>query len=186
MSANSLLLILLCLCVIGCTTTDRETYDRNIFNTSGVVTGTKPEKSYDPSSLGRLYTQRHETELKMFDVINEAALRRDKRMQSELDLYGDGLGYIPSLAARHYRYALGDTSHLDWLLAEDAKGGFGRDSLILTVFGYMDEWDKTIERFKAHEKVADGAGAAVLHNAMRIRKQLYGADKFEAAWARTQ
>jgi len=148
--------------------------------------GTEPEKSYDPSALGRLYTKRHETDLKMFDVINEAALRRDKRMKSKLDLYGDSLGYIPLLAARHYRYALGDTSELDWLLAEDAKGGFGNDSLILTIFGYMDEWDKTIKRFKEHEKVADGAGAEVLHDAIRIRKQLYGADKFEAAWARTQ
>lgn len=50
----------------------------------------------------------------------------------------------------------------------------------------MDEWDRTIRRFKEHEKVADGAAGEVLHDAIRIRKQIYGADRFEAAWNRIQ
>jgi hypothetical protein len=52
----------------------------------------------------------------------------------------------------------------------------------MIVFGYMDEWDRTILRFKEHEKVADGAAAEVLHNGMEIRKRIYGADRFDRAW----
>ncbi len=130
----------------------------------------------------QLYDKRHEVQLQMFDVINEAAVRRDKKMKQMLDLFASDLGYIPSLAAAHYKYVFGDTAQLDWLLAEDVKNGLGRDSLTLIVFGYMDEWDKTIRRFKEHEKVADGASAEVLHEAIEIRKRLYGAERFEKAW----
>jgi hypothetical protein len=186
MRAHTSAVIGLSLFLLGCASPSRAKYDRSLFNTSGPVTGTEPAKSYDPFQLGTLYNDRHEIELKMFDLINEAALRRDKRIQSQLDLYGESLGYIPSLARRHFQYAFGDASQLDWLLAEDAKHGLGRDSLIVTVFGYMDEWDRTIRRFKQHDKVADGAGAEVLHAAIQTRKRIYGADRFEAAWNRIQ
>lgn len=186
MRAFSSIFIGLSLFLFGCASPTAAKYDRSLFNTSGPVTGTEPTKSYDPYLLGTLYNHRHETELKMFDLINEAALRRDKRIKSQLDLYGESLGYIPSLARRHYQYVFGDASQLDWLLAEDAKRGFGRDSLIVTVFGYMDEWDRTIRRFKQHDKVADGAGAEVLHAAIQTRKRIYGAERFDAAWKQTQ
>jgi hypothetical protein len=68
-------------------------------------------------------------------------------------------------APMHCSTPFGDTSQLDWLLAEDARHGFGRDSLIVTVLGYMDEWDRTMRRFKQHEMVSDGAGSEVLHAA---------------------
>ena len=186
MRTLSLIVTVLSLSLVGCASPSGAKYDRSLFNTSGPVTGTEPAKSYDPLQLGTLYNHRHETELKMFDLINEAALRRDKAIKSQLDLYRDSLGYIPSLALRHYRYVFGDASQLDWLLAEDAKHGFGRDSLIVTVFGYIDEWDRTIRRLKQHDKVADGAGAEVLHAAIQTRKRIYGADRFEAAWNRIQ
>jgi hypothetical protein len=157
-------------------------YPRDLFDTARPVTGATPFPDYDPNRVGELYRKRHEVELQMFDAINEAALRRDKRFEYDLKLYGNGLGYIPSLAVAHYKYVFGDKSQLDWLLAEDAKHGFGRDSLILTVFGYMDEWDKTIRRFRQHDRVADGAAAEVLHDAIETRKRIYGADRFEKAW----
>ena len=118
----------------------------------------------------------------MFEVINEAALRRDPKLKRAIDLYGRHLGYIPLLAVAHYKYVFGDKSQLDWLLAEDAKHGFGRNSLILIVYGYMDEWHKTIRRFDEHDKVADGAAAEILHEAIEIRKRIYGADRFQKAW----
>ncbi len=191
MRTLSSIFIGLSLFLLGCASPSGAKYDRSLFNTSVVVTGTKPAKSYDPYQLGTLDSHRHETELKIFDLINEAALRRDKRMKSQLDMCGESLGYIPSLARRYYQYVFGDASQLDWLLAEDAKRGLGRDSLILTVFGYMDEWDRTIRWFKRNSEFNDrheGGGAAgeVLHEAIRIRKQIYGADRFEAAWKRIQ
>ena len=44
----------------------------------------------------------------MFDTINEGALRRDKELRRDLDLYSNSLGYIPSLAAAHYKWVFGD------------------------------------------------------------------------------
>jgi len=157
-------------------------YPRELFNTAQPVSGATPFPNYDPYRVSELFNKRHEIELQMFDVINEAALRRDPKMKGDIELYGKDLGYIPSLAAAHYKYVFGDKSQLDWLLAEDAKHGFGRDSLILIVFGYIDEWSKTIRRFKQHDKVADGAAAEVLHEAMEIRKRIYGPDRFKKAW----
>jgi hypothetical protein len=155
---------------------------RDLFDTARPVSGATPFPDYDPFRLHQLYDKRHEVQLQMFDVINEAAVRRDKRMKQMLDLFASDLGYIPSLAAAHYKYVFGDTAQLDWLLAEDAKHGLGRDSLILIVLGYIDEWDKSIRRFKEHEKVADGTAAEILHDAIEIRKRLYGAERFEKAW----
>ena len=157
-------------------------YPRDLFNTGQTVSGTTPFPAYDPYHVDELYRKQHEIELQIFDVINEGALRRDSKLKRTIDFYGRDLGYIPSLAVAHYKYVFGDKSQLDWLLAEDAKHGFGRDSLILIVFGYMDEWEKTIRRFEQHDKVADGAAAEVLHNAMKIRKRIYRADRFEKAW----
>src|SRR5207237_52797 len=79
-------------------------YPREIFNTGATVSGTKPFDSYDPYRLMHQYDKRHEIELQMFDTINEAALIRDKKLRYDLDLSGKSLGYIPSLAAAHYRW----------------------------------------------------------------------------------
>jgi hypothetical protein len=161
--------------------------DRNLFNTGGVVSGTKPFPDYDPLRISSLITSRHEIELQMFDVINEAAVRRDPKMKYWLDLHSKGLGYIPSLAAAHYRWAFGDQSQLEWLLAEDAKAGLGRDSLILTVFGYMDEWDRTLRRLKENDVFNEkheggGASGEVVSHALEIRRKLYGEKRFKKAW----
>lgn len=161
-------------------------YPRDIFNTAQPVTGTTPFPDYDSQRLSELYRKRHEIELQMFDLINEAALRRDKKLQYDLNLYGTSLGYITSLAAAHYKWVFGDKKQLDWLIAEDKKGGWGADSLTITVFAYMDEWDKTIRALKAREAyLSQGEGGAtdlILHRALEIRKRLYGADRFEKAW----
>ena len=121
-------------------------YPRDIFNTAQPVTGATPSPDYDPHRLSDLYGKRHEIELQMFDIINEAALRRDKTLQYDLKLYAKSLGYIPSLAAAHYKWVFGDKSQLDWLLAEDRNKGFGHDSLTILVFAYMDEWTRRFER----------------------------------------
>ena len=123
----------------------------------------------------------------MFDAINEAALRRDPDIKSWLDLHDKDLSYVPRLAAAHYRWVFGDKSQLDYLLAEAKKAGLGRDSLIITVFGYMDEWDQTIRWLKQNEVYNDqfeGAGAPgeVLSHALAIRKRIYGEKRFKAAW----
>ena len=161
-------------------------YPRNIFNTGEVVSGTKPFPSYDHLRLMHLYGMRHEIELQMFDTINEAALRRDKKLRRDLDLYGDSIGYIPSLAAAHYKWVFGDKTQLDWLVAQDRKYGFGSDSLTMIVFAYMDEWDRTIRALKQRDAyLSSGEGGAtseILFRAIEIRKRLYGADRFEKAW----
>jgi hypothetical protein len=161
-------------------------YPRDLFDTARPVTGATPFPDYDPSRLDQLYSKRQEIELQMFDVINEAAVRHDPRLQRLLDLYGKDLGYVPLLAVAHYKWVFGDKSQLDWLLDQDKKAGLGRDSLVLTVFGYMDEWDKTIRRFKENAeynaKGQGGAGDEVLQNAMDIRKRIYGEKRFEKAW----
>ena len=161
-------------------------YPRDIFNTGELVSGTKPFPSYDPLRLSQLHGKRHEIDLQMFDTINEAALRRDKTLRRDLDLYRSSLGYIPSLAAAHYKWAFGDKSQLDWLLAEDRKHGWGSDSLTIFVFAYMDEWDKTIRALKQRDaylsKGEGGATGAMLSRAIDIRKALYGADRFDRAW----
>ena len=157
-------------------------YPRDLFNTGQPVSGTTPFPNFNPYRLDEFFRKRHEVELQMFDVINEAALRRDPKLKRAIDLYGKDLGCIPLLAVAHYKYVFGDKSQLDWLLAEDAKGGFARDSLVMIVFGCMDEWDRTILRFKEHDKVADGAAAEVLHEGMEIRRRIYGADRFKRAW----
>jgi len=161
-------------------------YPREIFNTGALVSGTKPFPSYDPLRLNQLSGKRHEIELQMFDTINEAALRRDKKLRQDLDLYGKSLGYIPSLAAAHYRWVFGDKSQLDWLLAEDRKGSLGNDSMTIFVFAYMDEWDKTIRALKRRDaylsKGEGGATSQMLIEALAIRKRLYGKDRFEKAW----
>ncbi len=161
-------------------------YPRDIFNTGGTVSDTKPFPAYDPYRLSELYGKRHEVELQMFDTINEAALIRDKKLKYGLNLYGKSLGYIPSLAAAHYRWVLGDQSALDWLIKEDKKDGWGADSLTIMVFAYMDEWDKTIRALKQRDaylsKGPGGATDEILDRAIHIRKTLYGADRFEKAW----
>ena len=161
-------------------------YPRDIFNTGETVSGTKPFPSYDPYRLTQLYGKRHEIELQMFDTINEAALRRDRKLRYDLDLYGKDLGYIPSLAAAHYKWVFGDKSALNWLIAEDKKNGFGADSLTMLVFAYMDEWDKTIRALKQRDAYLsngpDGATSEILYRAIEIRKRLYGADRFRKAW----
>lgn len=161
-------------------------YPREIFDTAQPVTGATPYPDYDPHRLSALYGRRHELELQMFDVINEAALRRDKTLEYDLKLYGKGLGYIPSLAAAHYRWVFGDKKQLDWLIAEDKRNGWGSDSLTMTVFAYMDEWDKTIRALKARDAyLRQGEGGAtdeILYRAIAIRKRLYGAERFDKAW----
>ena len=67
-------------------------------------------------------------------------------------------------------------------MAEGKKAGLGRDSLILTVFGYMDEWDKTIRWLKQNEEISDGAEAKIVTGVIEIRKRIYGAERFEKAW----
>jgi len=57
----------------------------------------------------------------------------------------------------------------------------------MLVFGYMDEWDKTIKELKernAYLNHGSGGGAAseVLSEAIEIRKRLYGGARFEKAW----
>ena len=158
-----------------------------MFNTGAISEGTKPSPSYDPLRLSQLYQKRHALDLQMFDVINEAAVRRDPSMKKWLDLYGDSLGYIPSLAAAHYKWVTGDSSQLDWLLAEDKKRGLGTDNPVLIVFGYMNEWDRTIRRLKEHEEFNEkheggGAAGATVARAIEIRKRLYGAERFDKAW----
>ena len=53
----------------------------------------------------------------------------------------------------------------------------------MLVFGYMDEWDRTIRRLKEHEAyLSNGEGGAVselLYRAIEIRKRLYGADRVD-------
>jgi hypothetical protein len=164
-----------------------EDYSRDLFNTGAISDGTQPSPSYDPLRLSELYGKRHAIELQMFDLINEAAVRRDKSMKKWLDLYGESLGYIPTLAAAHYKWVFGDKSQLDWLLAEDEKRGLGTDSPVLIVFGYMDEWDRTIRRLKEHEEFNEkheggGAPGAMVARAIEIRKRLYGAERFNKVW----
>ncbi len=170
------------ICFLSAFSQQRKDYPRDLFNTSSAVSGTTPFPSYDSSRLGELYRKRHEIELQMFDIINEGALRHDPQLRRDIDLYGKDLGHIPLLAVAHYKYVFGDKSQLDWLLAEDKRSGLGRDSLILIVFGYMDEWDKTIRWFKQDAEGADGAASEVLHEAIEIRKRIYGAERFEKAW----
>jgi hypothetical protein len=165
----------------------QQDYPRDLFNTGDTVSGTNPFPDYDPYRLNQLYDKRHEVELQMFDVINEAALRHDPKLKSAIERYGKDLGYIPLLAVAHYKWAFGDKKQLDWLLAEDKRRGIGRDSLILIVFGYMDEWDKTNRWLKESEEFNDrheGGGAAgeVCARAIEIRKRIYGAERFERAW----
>jgi hypothetical protein len=172
---------------ISVTQAQQRDYARDLFNTGDTVSGTKPFPDYDPYRLNQLYDKRHEVELQMFDVINEGALRHDPKLKAAINLYGKSLGYIPSLAAAHYKWAFGDEKQLDWLLAQGRKEGLGRDSLVLIVFGYMDEWDKTIRWLKENEEFNDkheGGGAAgeVCARAIEIRKRLYGAERFEKAW----
>jgi len=161
-------------------------YPRDIFNTAQPVSGTTPFPHYDPHRLSDLYGKQHEIELQIFDTINEAALRRDKTLESDLKLYANSLGYIPSLAAAHYKWVFGDKAQLDWLLSEDKKHGYGADSLTIMVFAYMDEWDKTIRALKERDAyLRQGEGGAtdeILYRAIEIRKRLYGADRFEKAW----
>ena len=162
-------------------------YPRDLFNTAQPVSGVTPFPDYDPYRLDQLYGKRHEVELQMFDIINEAALRHDPKLKRSLDLFGKNLGYIPLLAVAHYKWVFGDKSQLDWLLAEDRKSGIGRDSLVITVFGYMDEWDKTIRWLKQNDDFNNkheggGASREVVARAIEIRKRIYGADRFEKAW----
>ncbi len=176
---NPHIIIIICLVVFPLEASfSQESYDRGyIFNTA---------KKYDTQRFRRLAREQHEIQLEMFSLINEAAVTRDRDMKYYLDGREKTLGYIPMLAVRHYKYAFGDKSQLDWLLAEDAKSTPGSDSLILIVFGYIDEWEETIKRFKKHDKVADGAGGEVLSEAMEIRKQLYGEARFDEAWERVK
>jgi len=165
---------------------DRE-YPRDLFNTAQPVSGTTPFPDYNPYRLDQLYGKRHEVELQMFDVINEAAVRHDPKLKHALNLYGTGLGYVPLLAVAHYKWVFGDKKQLDWLLSEDKRRGIGKDSLIITVFGYMDEWDKTIRWLKQNAEYNDrheggGASGEVVAQAIEIRKRLYGAERFEKAW----
>jgi hypothetical protein len=178
--------IVIALAVVPQVVAQTRDYPRNIFETAQPVTGATPFPDYKPERLGEFYGKRHEVELQMFDLINEAALRRDKSLDYYLKLYGSSLGYIPSLAAAHYKWVFGDKKQLDWLIAEDRKHGWGADSLTMTVFAYMDEWDKTIRALKARDaylrKGEGGATDEILYRAIEIRKQLYGAERFQKAW----
>jgi hypothetical protein len=73
-------------------------YPRDIFDTSQPVSGATPFPNYDPYRLNQLYDKRHEVQLQMFDVINEAALRHDKTLKQALDLFGSDLGFFGSSA----------------------------------------------------------------------------------------
>jgi hypothetical protein len=184
---RALLIVSASLTCLGAALPQQPPYPRNLFNTGRPVSGTTPFPDYDPYRLDQLYGKRHEIELQMFDVINEAALRRDPKLKRAIDLYGKDLGSIPSLAVAHYKWVFGDKSQLDWLLAEDKRRGIGRDSLVLIVFGYMDEWDKTIRWLKENEEFNDrheGGGAAgeTVARAIEIRKRIYGAERFEKVW----
>ena len=101
-------------------------YPRDLFNTAQPVSGATPFPNYDRYRLDQLDDKGHEIQLQMFDLINEAALRHDKTVKRALDLQGRDLGPIPSLAAAHYKWVLGDKSQLDLLLAEDKKRGLPR------------------------------------------------------------
>jgi hypothetical protein len=169
---RALLLVLLGMTTVDLARAQLHDYPRDLFDTPQTVSGATPFPNYDPYRLNELYDKRHEVQLQMFDVINEAALRHDKTLKRALDLYGSDLGYIPSLAAAHYKWVFGDEAQLDWLLAEDKKHGFGADSLTILVFAYMDEWDKTIRALKQRDAyLSQGEGGAtgeILHRAIEI------------------
>jgi hypothetical protein len=180
-------IVSLTLACVATVAAQQRDYPRDLFDTAQPVTGATPFPDYDPYRLDQLYRKRHEVELQMFDVIDEAAVRHDPKLKRSLDLYGKDLGYVPLLAVAHYKYVFGDKSQLDWLLAEDKKRGIGRDSLIITVFGYMDEWDKTIRWMKQNEEYNNkheggGASGEIVAKAIEIRKRLYGAERFEKVW----
>ena len=115
-------------------------------------------------------------------------MRHDPGLKDELKFHEKEFSYVPRLAVAHYKWVFGDKSQLDWLMAEARKGGLGRDSLILTVFGYMDEWDKTIRWLKQNDEYDennhrhDAAGGEIVSAAIEIRKRLYGAERFQKAW----
>ena len=94
---RSLLILFASLICLGTASAEQPNYPRDLFNTGQPVSGTTPFPDYDPYRLNELYRKRHEIELQMFDVINEAALRHDPKLKRSIDLYGKSLGYIPLL-----------------------------------------------------------------------------------------
>jgi hypothetical protein len=145
-----------------------------------------PFPDYKPDELSRLYHQQHDLELKIWELINQAAALHDKSLKYDIDLYGNDMGYIPLVAVAHYKWVFGDKSKLDWLLAEDKKWGLGGNTITLATLGYMDEWDRTIKRLKEREaylsKSPGGETSLVLYQAIEMRKRIYGKERFERAW----
>ena len=138
---------------------------------------------YRADQLGRQFHERSNLDRAMFFTLCEAGYRRDPQMAYFVKVYGGALGYLPNLARRYYEYRMGDQAQLAWLLAEFDRRGLGRDSAILFIFAYLDEWEETIIRFKRQQALADGAAGEVLSEAIALRKRLYGNERFDRAGA---
>ncbi len=185
MSTKAVTFIFLIL-VADCASAQTLNYPKDFFVSPGIDSPEKQSHSYDPLQLGRLSTTHHNLDLEMFDLINEAAYRHDPAFRHGVGLLGDEIGYIPSLAVAYYKWAFGDKSQLDWLLKMDRMYGDGYDNSTITVFGYMDEWDRTIRALKRrYVYLSKGEGAStgeLVDQAILVRKALYGAERFDRAW----
>jgi hypothetical protein len=108
-------------------------------------------------------------------AIRDAGIFKDRSCMPYLKKAESIKHDLVDTAILFYRYRLGDKSQLAPLLRQfDDLGQDPGDSLLIELFGFLPDWEKTGRRLARATAHSDGHGAEVLSAAFEWKRFLYG------------
>ena len=124
-----------------------------------------------------------------FYAIRDAGLFDDKSCSEAIVALDEALSEkgTTSAAVDFYRARMGDEAGLAALLtafnvqAIQSETGPSLDHVVVSLFGFFPDWDRTGRRLLRHAKYSDGAAAMMNGNALVWKKHLYGGNPTFAA-----
>ena len=133
-----------------------------------------PREQFSSSELRDLATNPDEDSRRLMWLINRAAAEKDGRFQDLLSRKDLRTDPKLDLSLANYDYSLnGNEESLDYILAKDDSAQKGGDTITILVMSFMEEWDRTINAIREHQKQADGAGGIAVACFWMNRQELF-------------
>jgi len=133
-----------------------------------------PTEKVDPRELHQLAAEPEQNARRLMWLISRAAAEKDDQFQYLLKRPGLRKDEDVDLALANYDYSLnGRQECLDYILEKDAVTTKGGDTATVLVMSFVDEWDRTIDAIKEHERHADGAGGIAIAAFWMAREALF-------------
>lgn len=119
-----------------------------------------------------------------FYSIRDAALFEDRACAASMEKLRKTLDQNPltRIAVQFYLLKQGDSAAMQPLLkcfdeqAIAPEGGRSVDHVVVSLFGFLPDWDQTGRRLLRHAAHADGAATTINANALEWKKELFGKD----------